>query len=319
MVPVAHPFLGNTPDRVKWLESRRLGIGASDVADLYGLGFKGRGPHTLYASKVDPIPDYEPLPERLRTGLELEPCIAARYEERTGFKVATNRGTLTSRKFPFVFASLDRVRTGDDGRAVELKAVFGPPGGSIDWEIDGDGWGNDGTDQVPMKVILQSQWQTGALDGPDYGDVAALFVGYEFRVYTVPFNPSLYAAMIEDAKEFWQHVLDRRPVDKDWRPSRLEDVKALGRKTIRGSETILGPDSLALIDQYKKSADMVKLYKASQDDAKTSLESLLGDYETAYAPDGSKICRVFVDARDVSYHQAASSHVRVYPKKGKKS
>lgn len=310
----AHPFLGNSPDRLTWLKKRQKGLGASDVASLYGLGFLDAA--ELYQSKVADEPIISPMNERMRTGLELEPCIAARYEERTGHQVNLARDVIHSRRNPIAYASLDRVRS-DITKPVELKAVFGPAGGSSDWTVDGSGWGPDGGDYIPTRYILQCQWQAGAL-GSDSVDVAALFVGYEFRVYTIPFNEKLYSAMLEDANEFWEFVRSETPVPADWKPSRIEDVKALGKPTIPGSETILPPESDRYVEQYATASMHLKLYEESMDDAKANLEKMLDTFETGYTPMGSKIARIQVKGGPVSFVKEPSSHIRVYPKKAKK-
>ena len=72
-----------------WLADRQSGIGASESASVFGCGYAGTSPMTVWASKVKGYRT-EFSPDQLRRmnrGKKLEPIIADEFAEETGLEV----------------------------------------------------------------------------------------------------------------------------------------------------------------------------------------------------------------------------------------
>jgi putative phage-type endonuclease len=92
-------------DRDEWLEWRRGGIGASDVAGLLGLS-KWSSPFTIWCDKLGLSPPSEDS-ERMRMGRRMEPVLRDEFMDRTHLYVAGEQSAVTSEEHPWARATLD--------------------------------------------------------------------------------------------------------------------------------------------------------------------------------------------------------------------
>lgn len=105
-------------DRELWLQTRRQGIGGSDMAALFGEGrWEDSTEYGLWLDKTARIPDLEQS-DAMKWGNILEDSVARDYAERSGLKLR-RVGLLRSKKHPRVFANCDRLT--DDGAGIEVK------------------------------------------------------------------------------------------------------------------------------------------------------------------------------------------------------
>lgn len=186
-----------TVDREAWLQERLSGIGSSEAATACGLS-PWESPASLYLRKIG---EAEPIEESeaMVWGNRLEPLIADAYTERTGFAFADEQWFTRSKAFPFMLATIDRVRS--DGRVVELKTVGARQASE---------WGESGTDEIPRWYTVQVLHQLAVTDS-DVADVAALICGQELRVYTIERDDDVINALIDRECEFWNRVITRNP------------------------------------------------------------------------------------------------------------
>ena len=98
------------------------------------------------------------------------------------------------------------------------------------YSAQSQGWGEDGDpDGVPIKVRVQVQGQLEAVradrdawvgtDVPDLDEATVLCSvnGQSLRIFTVPRNEDLGAALVEAAERFWRdHVLTQTPPPLEW-------------------------------------------------------------------------------------------------------
>lgn len=194
----------------EWLAARTSGIGASEVAAVFGCGYAGTSPVTVWASKTGG-PRVEFSAEQLRRmarGKKLEPVIASEFTEETGL-TAHDPGDFTiyrSADHPWLFATLDRwcVHPEFGAIPVELKAVHGRFRG--DW---------DASDEPPLKYMVQCQTQM-AVTGARACYLVGLIGGDEIVVRLIERNERFIQAMVVKLGEFWQYVENRElpPVDE---------------------------------------------------------------------------------------------------------
>jgi predicted phage-related endonuclease len=219
------------------LLERRAWIGASEVPTLFGLGslwelYRAKRPE-LFETETEPeeddeLEEFEPEPldleaEALERGNVLEDPIAqwaARREGAAAYKVTKAIKLYGDRPVgatpDYVIAPPAKRRP----KLLEIKTSINATAGG--------GWGEEGTDAVPFKVLLQVVTQLGcaryadpgsristtvesfALDSLDLDE--AIVVRLDGRLhlsrYVVPYSDALFSEIVARADRFWRdHVL----------------------------------------------------------------------------------------------------------------
>lgn len=189
---------------------RRKGIGASDVAELLGLSpFEGKSPMRLYAEKNGLLPEAEEEEETIeqKVGHALEGAMVGLYERESGFRVLTSGEYVET----VVHPTEAWARCNLDGRIVDKRASLEVKivgiGMARDWDVDSD-------DGIPPYVRTQCVWQMFVAD-LDEVHVVALVNGTHFRVFYVVRDRELEAAIVADAREWWQRTMAGKlpPID----------------------------------------------------------------------------------------------------------
>ena len=70
-------------NRIEWLESRRNGLGGSDIAAICGLS-KWSTPRDIWLQKTNKVPVDDNMNDVQYWGTVMEPLIVKRFEEVTG-------------------------------------------------------------------------------------------------------------------------------------------------------------------------------------------------------------------------------------------
>lgn len=191
-------------ERDAWLEARRSGIGASESSAILGLSYM-KSPYALWAEKLGLVAN-SPDSEAALWGRKLEAVIADHYAETAGLKV-TNPGAFTIQRHPrrsFMMATLDRVIEPANGR--------GP--GVLEVKTAGAKRIPDWADGVPLYYQVQVQHQL-AVTGYEYGVVAVLLAGQEFRAIEIERNPDFIDVLEDECEKFWGLVASRTPPPVD--------------------------------------------------------------------------------------------------------
>lgn len=242
------------PGSPEWHAQRALAVGGSEIAAVLGCSpWESR--FSLWHKKrglVDPnIADAEVL----YWGRAHEPAIAARFAaEHPEWKVRRT-GTFTPSGQSFQLVSPDRDVQIERGlhRPLEIKT-----------SRDDVGWGEPGTDEVPVYYRTQGIWQAGCL-GADLCYFAVLIAGSDYREYVVPFDPSEHELLLNEANEFVATLKrDERP-DIDEHGATYQVVREL-HPDIDGSDYDV-PLSMArrfcLAKEAKAAADAEAQYATS--------------------------------------------------------
>lgn len=218
----------NAPTRAEFLARRMAGIGGSDLAALMGLS-PYKTPFGLWQEKTGRFqPEFGPdQEERMHWGNVLEDVVARHYADKQATKVQRINSQLAHPIWPQIIGNVDRVVVAEGTRArydsehgrilgaekvLEVKTASAYAVRS-NGESDTTGWGEAGTDQVPQHYWLQVQHYMGLASLP-LADVAVLFGGQSFKIYTVQADPALMAELFAQASDWWQrHVVADVPPD----------------------------------------------------------------------------------------------------------
>ena len=186
-----------------WYNQRRQGIGGSDAAAVLGYSH-WHSAYDVWRSKIADVADADN--ESTRRGTRREPELIQEYSNLTG-KQVYKAPHLIHPDYGYVHANLDGIIPGE--RVIEAKTARRR-----------DGWGDEGTEDIPIDYYLQTQHYmliAVALDLiPATDPLCDIFVsiaGEAIQCYTIAGNKELWAAMLEQYSKFWRHVQDLTPPD----------------------------------------------------------------------------------------------------------
>lgn len=256
-------------------ENRRKGVGSSDVPALFGLD-SHKNAHDIYLSKVHALADDEGGPAA-KLGQVAELMLIPWAAERLGVRVRRNQGRVAPDQINR--SSPDALIVGKD-EAIEAKTtgILGPT-------PEREAWGEEGTDQVPDRVILQCSHQMGVV-GLARVWVPAMIGGIGLRLYCVERDERLVKAVMDRGVEFWtRHVMTQTP-PTDAPPSVeiLYRVPRVPNKVVDVSPD-LAADYLAA-QAARKQAD------EAEAEAKARLIAQMGDAEAGRFTDPAGIPRM---------------------------
>lgn len=289
-------------DRAGWLAARRKGIGSSDAPAVCGLS-PWSTPLGVYADKVWGVE--EERSEHLDIGTMIEPLIASMYEQKVGAKLV-ELPMIRSLERPWQTANIDRVRwqINLDGRVVEIKNY-----GSS------QGWGSEGTDDVPAHVFIQVQHQLD-VHGSHIADLAALLGGTSFRVYEIRRDEQIIARMREIEEQFWEGcVLAQVAPPPDFAHASTADLmKRLNAPTSDDCIPLTQIEA-EWAEQYKAIGEQMSDLKKQQESLRSQIEHAIGPYASASLPNGMIVRRKTVSRK--AYSVDATSYVSFTISKGK--
>lgn len=267
------------PDRDKWLEARRAGVGSSDAAAVAGLS-PWNTPYGVYCSKVFGVE--KPSSPEMDWGLRLEPVIAAAFEEQTGLPLCAP--PLQSHPDrPWQIASLDRAVVGANV-PVELKTARSALQ-----------WGPAGTDEIPEHYLLQVTHQM-VVTGADLAYLAALIGGADFRVYAVRLDAELAGRLTEIEAAFWDRVKSLDAPAPDWRHPSTPELLARLNVPVPGTELrcAAGSELHLDIDEYRTIRQEIADREKQKEELKARILHAMGTHSTLFLPDGTSVRRKLV-------------------------
>lgn len=192
------------------LEQRKATLGSSEIAAIVGAD-PWKTPLDVWMSKTGRGVDVSS--EQTDIGDALEEPIARLAARRLGAVAFDKAGTFTHGLYPWVTATPDFLvslgsHSHEARQVLEVKNVG---------YMMARKWGDEdeGTDGVPYRVQLQTQWQTEVCD-IEHAHVAALIGGRDLRVYPVRRDRELAADLLSLAADWWRkHVLADVAPDPD--------------------------------------------------------------------------------------------------------
>lgn len=265
-------YCGN---RAEWLERRREGIGASDTAGIFGVGYADQSPITVWDSKVNRATDDRASDRRLTIGLMMEPALRNILQDETGFNVRdVGEHTIHQHpELPWMLSSLDsEVEDPDCGWCPgELKAI----------DFGRKEWADGAT---PLKYEVQVQHQL-CVTGKPRGYLLGL-IGLNPVVRVIERNDRFIEAMLRRLAEFWSCVESRKlpPIDDS-----LATASVLSRLWPQDDgETVQLPDEASEWDAELTAAKADKKSAESREAlAANKLKAAMGAATFGRLPDGT--------------------------------
>lgn len=323
------PELVPAADEAAWLEERRKGVTASEIAVLMGLS-PYSSPYALYHQKLGILPDQADS-DMMERGRVLEPHIREKFgAAHPEFTVmGDGRSLYRHPERPWQMATPDSTLF-----ALDANGFFDleEPCAVLECKVDGgsDEWGEEGTDEIPVHYRCQGVWQMDVM-GVERAYVSCLDPArWRIREYVIEHDGSGpdcqvckdQALMLGEAQRFLGRIERRDVPDVDWRPATADALKKL-HPTL-SDEGVFVTDQLA--KRWRASLKNLKYWERRKDLYQAQLRERMGSARRALIrsediPAGEVIARR--DVYEVKAHERKASTtdklVPVYPKKEKKS
>lgn len=192
----------------EWHAARRNGVGGSEVAALLGISpFESR--FSLWHRKQGLVAPVSENPE-MYWGKKLEPAICDEFNVRRqpDGMWAAPAGTYHATGRPWQLANPDRL-VYPDRDATDPIAVFEAKSAR-----NGDSWGEEGSDEVPVWYRCQGIWYCDTLGLPEC-HLGVLIAGSEYREYLIKWDAAEAQLMRDAAQEFMASIAanQRPPID----------------------------------------------------------------------------------------------------------
>ncbi|HEV2376197.1 MAG TPA: YqaJ viral recombinase family protein [Streptosporangiaceae bacterium] len=302
-----------TATEAEWLAARRQGITASEIAVIMGLS-NWSSPYKLFHQKTGALPPDDDS-DRLGLGRYLEPYIVQRFTGRhpefcTG---GTGRELFAHPRRPWQMATPDRLLFDDEGANAGHAHFDSPrardPISALECKSWGtfDGWGDDGSDDIPVHIRCQALWQADVMGvGTVY--VACVFLpGAQLRVYEVVADDTCARAdlklMREEAETFLARIDRNDEPDVDWRPATADALKRL-HPDVEDIEAIVGVRTAI---SYRAACRRFKEAERRKDEMTNRVRAEMGSAHYAKTWRGDPVARR--DVYDVKAHTRRASHV----------
>jgi predicted phage-related endonuclease len=263
------------------LQARKNGVFSTDAAAALGMSKYG-SPVSVWMEKIgidhDIDTESEEIDEKkheqseeMSMGLIMQPVIGRLYEDRTGSRLRNLDGvTMFSDTVKFMGSHFD-FQVGNERRLVEAKNFN---------DIRKKEFGEPGTDDVPMDCLVQCLHE-GFVFGADSVDLAVLFGGQKFEIYTIPVNKEAVDILIEKLSAFWHLVETKEPPA----PQTQEDLKALFKRD-DGSEVVASPEVERACIALSQIKDGIKKNKDLEQNLSTFIKSAIGDHAVLRSQSG---------------------------------
>jgi putative phage-type endonuclease len=174
------------PGSPEWHAARANGLGGSEIAAVLGLSpFESR--FSLWHRKAGAIGPVD-LNDEMEWGTRLEPAVAAKWDD--------NHPDARIHWWPGTYSRDGWMIANPDGLSYRTDEVV-----ELKTSPFGDGWGPDGTDEVPIHVRTQVLWYCGVLDYVA-ANVAVLIGGHDYREYRIEFDQDEFDLLRDEGAEF---------------------------------------------------------------------------------------------------------------------
>ncbi|MDQ0809905.1 putative phage-type endonuclease [Streptomyces sp. B3I7] len=249
------------PGSPEWHAARANGIGGSEIAAVLGLS-----PHesrfSLWHRKQGNIGPVSETPE-MYWGKKHEPTICTEFADRHPELLVLPSGTYTADDLPWWIANPDRLGFTADGEleVIEAKTAY-----------DDTGWGDEGTDQIPVHYKAQVRWYCRAL-GARRARVAVLIGLSDYREYVVEPDQADTQLMQAAGQEFMDSLAAGQAPDIDGHVATFQAVKALPE----GMEDVDIDITPELRDRYFTA---LSAFKAAEEEKRHAAALVLNEIDT---------------------------------------
>lgn len=275
--------LETVTDRAAWLEARRTGCGASDVAGILGES-PWSSPWSVWADKVGLTPlddDAErDIDDPMTFGRDLEELIADRFERSTGLTIVGRQRVIHHPDEPWRFATVDGLvceadtaleyaDAADDVTELALAVFESKYTSDAPWE------------EIPRHYVIAGQWQmhvTG-LTAVRFGVLHLPFGRPMFRVYELELDGTFLEEIIDVVDGFWfDHVVTGRPPEPDAHPATSKAITAAwGAQATQKLPRIELDDHRDLVAELKTLTAQAKVVEWQRERVANGIKHLIGE------------------------------------------
>jgi putative phage-type endonuclease len=271
--------LGSSRDRERWLQLRRSGVGASEIAALLGES-PWLSATELYALKIGASNGNADLEdaEYVYWGRQLESSIVAGYQDRTGRLVDPHGVLLRSTAHPWALCTLDAVTTdGRDGEPWPLEVKNVGLSKSHEWE-----------DGPPRHYFLQLQHQM-LVTGAPRATIAALIGGQRLIWCDIERDDIAIRRITHAGRIFWDECVEKGVCPKpDGSESSKRALDALYRDRPAPESYVQLPGSMLDLDvelnELKLTEGVIKKRRA---EIENLIKAHIGSAEQGVLSDGT--------------------------------
>lgn len=280
-----------------WLAERRKRLTASEIACVLGLAppsWENASPFALYHRKLGNLPEPQDSVS-MRVGRRLESLVCDLFAERRAeFELIGDGRTLYAcPERDWQAATPDRVVCdvrfdSDDGPAGIVEDY--EPYAVLEAKTSGtyDGWGEDGSDEIPVWYRCQLLWQMDVM-GVAAGFAACLFLpARRLRVYELALDADAahdLKIMREEGEAFMARLARRDEPEVDWRPATTAALKTLHP----GVEDVTVTVGARLARSYRSAVRRYKEAERRRDLMANRVLAAIGDGRRAADPAGQPV------------------------------
>jgi putative phage-type endonuclease len=273
--------------REAWLAGRRDGVGASEVAILFGLAPASWGsPYTLWLQKtgradkvIDDSADY------FEIGRRMEPVVADMYEDRAKRKLWAGGGP----HVVVIDPELEVLRATPDRWIVDAPGM--PGNGVLETKNVGFWMTHNWDESTPPHVECQVQCQA-ACTGVAWGSAAGILGGNSFVYRDMVRNEAFIAEVRATVADFWKYVTSDTPPPIDGSEATARAIKRLHPRD-SGDEIGLPPAAAiwwqTLVEAKTAMVIVKKIEGARADEAENKLREAIGSATFGVLPDGRRL------------------------------
>ena len=256
-------------DRADWLNWRRTGLGASDIAGVLGIS-PWASPFSVWASKTDAHDDDKDT-DAMEFGRRAEVMVVPWFTERTGLDVASVQTRCTHHDDQWKLCTVDGFVSDTPFTAalgvLEIKTT----------SASAEEWANG----VPVYYQCQATWVMHVTDTSQcwFAVLHLAFGRPRFEVYEFHRDLADEQFVVERCEQFWtDHVVTGTPPPVDAHEATTDAIKAhwsTGEGAIDADAT--GRRIVQRLHAHKATA---ALLEQNITEAENELRALIGDHET---------------------------------------
>lgn len=307
------PLLGPFPYTPDWYAVRNVNpnlaiscrLGASEAAAICGMS-RYETPLEVYMRKMGLLGERPINEQQKKWGKKREALILEEYEERTKQKLFREVSMYYHPDFPWIAATPDAIVV-DHQTDIWLKAVDAKTTVRRMFKEE-QGWGEPGTDEVPVEIFMQAQQQM-VVCGLELQETALVVDGYDFFVYRIPYDLDLGELIKDRCNDMYSRLCLEQPPDQT--PKHRSTPYLMKRLYAETNHSTMFQASSELQKIWDRRQKVNKILNAGKKIADQLTGRLLAEFESrerAILPDGRSVKRstVHVDEHVVK----ASTQIR---------
>lgn len=255
-------------EREDWLKWSRGGIGGSEVAALLDLS-PWLTPLSVWEAKMG-IAQETAETEAMRWGIRNEKHIIDDMLECLELRDCRLENVDTKKVSGYMRGTADALifESGFNAPA-KLRCIF-----EAKTSRHGNGFGDDGTDDIPEHYMCQVQHYLEVFDC-EQAYLGCLLAGSELRIYPIKRNRDIGRLLRDTCNKFWrEHVLTKTPPP----PSSYAECSRIWKRS-NESYTFADSQTLDLLAQIKQGQAQIKELEKLVDGQKKQLCSFIAEAE----------------------------------------